>query len=106
MARFIQEGDSIDYTPGAAVSSGAVVIIGDVVGIANHDIAASTLGSIRVEGIVGLPTASATVFAAGAKVYVNTGTLLATTATGDKFAGYAAKACANGETEVIVKLDR
>ena len=50
-ANYVQEGVSIDYTPGSAVDAGDVVVIGDSVGIAKLDIAANALGALAVEGV-------------------------------------------------------
>lgn len=50
-ARYIQRGDSIDYTPTANVAAGDVIILGDLVGVAVRDIAANTLGALQTSGI-------------------------------------------------------
>ena len=50
-ATFIQFGDSIDYTPGANVAAGDVVVQGTLVGAARTSIAASVLGSLAVRGV-------------------------------------------------------
>ena len=48
---YIQAGAVVDYTPGAAVVAGQVVVQENLVGIALNPIAASTLGSLAVSGI-------------------------------------------------------
>jgi predicted RecA/RadA family phage recombinase len=50
MADFVSNGRSIDYTPGSAVTAGAVVLQGDLIGVASNDIAANKLGSLQLEG--------------------------------------------------------
>ena len=50
-ARFIQEGLSIDYTPGSAVASGQVVVQGSMIGVSKTPIAANALGALAVRGI-------------------------------------------------------
>ena len=50
-AQFIQEGQSIDYTPSAAVAAGQVVVQGSMIGVAKTPIAASVLGALAVRGI-------------------------------------------------------
>ena len=40
-ATFVQDGCAVDYTPGVAVAAGAVVVQGDLVGIAKRPIAAN-----------------------------------------------------------------
>ena len=44
-ATFVQAGDQIDYTPGAAVAAGDVVVQGDLVGVAKQPIAANAPGA-------------------------------------------------------------
>ena len=57
-ATFIQDGKSIDYTPGSAVSAGDVVVQGDLIGIAKLDIAADALGALAVKGVFDFPKAA------------------------------------------------
>lgn len=70
-AKFIQEGSSIDYTPGSNVSAGDVVVQEDLVGVAKLDIPANTLGALAVSGVFEFPkdTGAGEAIAAGAKVY-------------------------------------
>ena len=49
-AKFIQTGDSIDYTPGSAVTAGDVVVQEELVGVAKLDIVANVLGALAVVG--------------------------------------------------------
>lgn len=71
IAQFIQEGRSIDYTPGSAVSAGAVVVQGDLIGIAKVDIPANKLGALAVEGVYDVPkaTGASTAISAGVNAY-------------------------------------
>jgi len=71
MARFIHDGNAIDYTPSAAVSAGDVVVQEELVGIAKLDIAADELGALAVVGVFDFPkaTGSSTAITAGKKVY-------------------------------------
>ena len=50
-ATFVQDGHAIDYTPGAAVDSGAVVMFGVQPMIALRAIAASALGALKAQGV-------------------------------------------------------
>jgi predicted RecA/RadA family phage recombinase len=50
-AKFVQEGSSIDYTPGADVLVGAVVVQADLIGITQAPIKAGQLGSLAVTGV-------------------------------------------------------
>lgn len=51
VARFIQNGDVIDYTPSGDVSAGDVVVLEKLIGVARFDIPAHTLGSLAIAGI-------------------------------------------------------
>lgn len=62
MARFIQEGRSIDYTPQAEVAAGEIVKIGNnFFGVALRGIAAGALGALRVDGVVEAAKGSGTI---------------------------------------------
>ena len=90
MAQFIQDGCSIDYTPGSDVAAGAVVVQNDLVGVAKRPIAANTAGALAVEGVFDFPksTAGGSAIAAGVIVYWNAGAQQATaTASGNKLIG-------------------
>jgi predicted RecA/RadA family phage recombinase len=50
-AVFIQDGRSLDYTPGANVAAGDVVVQGELVGVAKVPIPAGQLGALAVEGV-------------------------------------------------------
>jgi predicted RecA/RadA family phage recombinase len=80
-ATYIQEGDAIDYTPGAAVSAGDVVVQSELVGVAKQDIPANTLGSLSVAGAFDFPkaTGGGTAIGAGLDVYWDEGNTEATT---------------------------
>ena len=57
-AVFVHDGSSIDYTPGAAVAAGDVVVQGDLVGVAKLDIPANVLGALAVTGVFDFPKAT------------------------------------------------
>lgn len=70
-AKFDKIADTINYTPSGAVSSGDVVAIGGLIGIAAEDIAASALGTLYVRGQFELDLATGKTFSAGDAVYVS-----------------------------------
>ena len=74
-AVFIQNGAAVDYTPGADVTAGDVVVQGDLVGVAKQDIKANALGALAVDGVFDFPKATGvgTAIAAGANVYWDVG---------------------------------
>ena len=108
-ATFIHDGNSIDYTPGANVSAGDVVVQNDLVGIAKLDIVANTLGALAVTGVFDVPkaTGAGSGIAAGAKVYWNaTAQQATTTASGNKYLGKTVRAAADGDATVRVRLEQ
>jgi predicted RecA/RadA family phage recombinase len=84
---FVQDGNSIDYTPSSAVSAGDIVSLGNVagnaasfIGIAKTDIAANVLGALAIRGVFEFPTATA-LATVGTKVYLSSAGLVTTTNT-------------------------
>lgn len=52
MPSFVSESDKIDHTPTGAVAAGAMVVIGNLVTMADRPIAANERGAVIVHGIV------------------------------------------------------
>lgn len=84
MARFIQEGMTIDYTPSSNVSAGDVIVQGDLLGIALTDIPANNLGALAIQGVCRFTKAAGagTAISAGAVCYWDIANKKATTAPG------------------------
>lgn len=80
------EGRSIDYTPGSAVTAGAVVVLGGIVAVADSDIAANVQGALSVAGLKKAPKTTAA-WLVGLAVHWN--------ATGDPDGGTAGSGAAN-----------
>lgn len=105
-AKYVQPGDSIDYTPTSAVPAGSVVIQGGLVGVAKLDIAANTLGALAVAGMFDFKKTTVAI-TAGAKVYWNTTSSFATNvASGNTYIGIAAEAVASAGATVKVLLNK
>lgn len=112
-ARFLQQGESIDYTPGSAVGAGDVVVVNGVPLVAKLDIAANTLGALEMLGVYDLVKDSS-VFSAMDPVYWDAdgdpvggtaGTGAATsTAAGNNKIGLAVLAALTGGAVVKTKL--
>lgn len=108
---YIQAGEVIDYTAGADISSGDVVAVGNLVGVAITDIANGETGPVGIDGVWELPKVSAAVIGAGETVNwdASAGEFddnAATPATGDLTGGCVAVAAAgNGDTTVKVKIN-
>jgi predicted RecA/RadA family phage recombinase len=70
MKNFYQEGENITWTngTGSAVVSGQVVAIGSLVGIACVDIASTTTGAVKLEGVFLVPKTAGTAWTQGAEL--------------------------------------
>lgn len=98
MGKYIQAGEFIDYTPGSAVSAGDVVLVTDLPLVAPRDIAAGELGSLATKGVWELPKTTGTAWTLGQILYWNNGgTLVTTSASGNKQIGYAAAAAGSAD---------
>lgn len=111
--KYVQDGAVMDYTnAGSAITSGSVVAVGNIIGVALADIAATSgVGSVALEGVFTLPKVTGTAWTQGAKLLwdasagkFDLGT--ATPATGD-ISGccVAFAAAASGATTGLVKLN-
>jgi predicted RecA/RadA family phage recombinase len=108
-ATFLHDGDSIDYTPGSAVSAGDVVVLNDLIGIAKLDIAANVKGSLSLVGnyLFDKVTGGGTALAVGDNVYYDESEDEATSDDdgGDNvYLGKCVKAAGDSATTVEVRL--
>lgn len=110
---YIQDGDVMPYTnSGAAIASGAVVAVGNMIGIALGDIAATTgTGQLAVADVWEVPKVTASAIAKGEKLLWDSSegkfdNSAATAASGDILGAAVAweAAAANTTTTVKVKL--
>jgi predicted RecA/RadA family phage recombinase len=105
MATFIHDGKAIDYTPTADVAAGAVVVQGELIGVARTPIAANALGSLAVVGVFDFPKAAGVTMAVGIIVYWDaTNQRATTTNAGNKTLGKVVRAAASADTTVRVRL--
>ena len=65
---FVQPGDVIQYTAGADITSGSVVKIGALLGVALTDIANGATGSVAIRGVFTVPKVSAAVILQGERL--------------------------------------
>lgn len=70
-ARYIQDGEEVDYTPVADTPAETVVAQGDLIGVTKKPIEGGALGAIAVEGVFDFPkaTTAGSGIAAGKTVY-------------------------------------
>tara|TARA_R110002049_G_scaffold173699_1_gene340591 strand:+ start:1264 stop:1638 length:375 start_codon:yes stop_codon:yes gene_type:complete len=64
-SNFIQDGNVIDYTAGADITSGSVVKLGNILGVALTDIANGATGSVAIRGVFRVPKVSGAVITQG-----------------------------------------
>ena len=103
---YVAEGANWNYTPGSAVASGAVVLMGATLGVALTAIPANTTGAVAVDGVFTIAKVSGDVVAQGAKLYwVTASSNLSTTASGNTYAGRAYEAAGSGTTTVRIRLN-
>lgn len=62
---YVQDGAVIDHTAGSTITSGDVVVIGNIIGVALEDIVSGEVGPVQIEGVFDLPKVDAAVIAAG-----------------------------------------
>lgn len=107
----IQPGKVIDYTAGADITSGSIVVMGQILGIALADIANGATGAVQIDGVFEVPKVTGAVFSQGESLTwdASAGKFddnLATLASGDitGAAAVAFKVGANGDTTAWVKF--
>lgn len=104
MAEFVQKGSAVDYTPGANVASGAVVVRGQLVGISTQGIPANRQDALETHGVFTFPkaTGGGTALAVGKDVFWDAGNQRATATAAGVRLGLVAKAAADADTSVAV----
>src|SRR5262245_63762270 len=103
---FFHEGDRIDYTPANAVTAGAVVAQGDLLGVVANDIPANRLGALCVEGVHLFPKSGGVTFSVGQKAYWDpTNVVASPDSRVGPVIGRVALAAASADTTVRVLLD-
>ena len=80
MRNFIESGASIDVLAPINITSGQLLVVGDLVGCAVTSALAGTTVALRRGGVVEQPKVSAQAWTVGTKVYLDASTGLVTTA--------------------------
>jgi predicted RecA/RadA family phage recombinase len=70
MADYVSDDCSVSYTTTGALAAGAVVMMGDLIGVANRPIAANGTGTVDIDGIHSMPKGTGEI-TQGAIVYWN-----------------------------------
>jgi predicted RecA/RadA family phage recombinase len=108
--KFVQVGDVMNYTAGADIAAGDVVVLKHGLGVALANIANGATGAVAIEGVFVVPKVSGAVFVQGEKLKwiaatANFDDSAAVVAEGDiTGAAIAMVAGANLETTATVKL--
>ena len=106
-ATYVHGGCAVDYTPGAAVAAGDVVVQGDLVGVVKRPIAANELGAVEVAGVFDFAKNTGVAYSVGTILYWDdTNNVVTTTATGNKQIGKSVRAAASADTTVRVRLSQ
>lgn len=105
MKNFLQSGDVLTIPAPSAVLSGAVVIVGQLKGVAVADAASGAPVAVQTRGVFSLPKAAAQAVTLGAAIYWDADDKVATTtATDNTLIGYAAAAAGSSAATVDVKI--
>lgn len=108
---YVQPGKVIPFTASGAKTSGQVVRVGNLLGIAETAVANGAVGNLVLEGVFSVPKVSGAVIAAGETLVWDASAAafddnLATPASGDVSgsAAVAFEASGNGVTTMLVKF--
>lgn len=107
---YVNEGCTIDIVAASDISSGDVVAVGNLLGVAVADIATGETGALSTEGVFDVPKVTGAVIAQGETVMWDSSAAKfddnqATAAAGDISNGAIAwEAAGNGVTTVRIKL--
>ncbi len=103
---YVQEGKIIEYTAGATIASGDLVVIGVRVGVALVSMVSGDVGSVAMSGVFEVPKEAPLVISQGDLLYCDaTSGELDKTSSAQTLAGYAWADAASADTTVKVKLN-
>jgi predicted RecA/RadA family phage recombinase len=108
MKNFVQNGDYIEFTAGATITSGQLVQVGSLHGVSITDVANGSTGTLALQGVFTLPkltAAAGDACTAGGPVYFSSGSVSGTDSSGTrKLVGHSLAAAAQAATTVQVRL--
>jgi len=106
-ADYAHDGTYVDYTPGAAVAAGDVVVLAELVGVANSAIAANALGALCIAGVFDFNKATGVTYAYGILLYWDdTNNVVTTTVGSNKLIGKCIRAALTGDTKARVAMSQ
>lgn len=106
MKNYVQNGKVVNYTnaTGSTIVSGAVVIMGALVGVAAADILDTKTGAVNVDGVFSLPKTNPLAISQGDELFYNSGTGKVTKTATDKAIGTAFEDAGSTDDTVNVKI--
>lgn len=107
MAEYLQRGESLDYTNATdeLLPAGAVVKIGDHIGVTGCPIPAGKTGSLHVVGVFEIKKTGTAAIEMGQSVYFDgQGITNEKGESGNALAGYAAAPADASDTTILVKI--
>ena len=105
MKNFVSQGNTLEFTASADVSSGDVVVVGAAIGIAAGDVANGETGTLNLGGVYDIPKAPSQAWTVGAAVYWDDGDDVATTVAEDNaLLGIAVQQVGSGAGETIGRV--
>jgi predicted RecA/RadA family phage recombinase len=108
MKNYVQDGDFVEFTAGATITSGQLVQVGSLFGVAVTDVANGSRGTIALEGVFTLPklvAAAGDATTAGGPVYFSAGSVSGSDSSGTRtLCGYSLDVAAQAATTVKVRL--
>lgn len=106
MKNFVQEGETLTLTPGAAVASGVGYLFGVALfGVAKTDVASGEAGEFLTEGVVEIGKTSALAISVGDRLFWDsTNKVVNKTSTAQQCVGIAVEAAGNPSATVKMKL--
>lgn len=108
MKNYVQAGDFIEFTAAANITSGQLVQVGALFGVAVTDVASGSRGTIATEGVFTLPkltAAAGDATTAGGAVYFSAGSVSGSDSSGTRpLCGNSLDVAAQAVTTVRVRL--
>ena len=108
MKNYVQNGDYVEFTAGATITSGQLVQVGSLHGVSVTDVANGAKGTLAMEGVFTLPkltAAAGDACTAGGPVYFSSGSVSGSDSSGTrKLVGHSLAAAAQAATTVQVRL--
>ena len=103
-ARFIHDGEAIDFLSTTDVAAGSVIVQGSLAGVTKLDVKAGRLGALAVVGVFDIAKGN-TAIPLGSRVYWDaTAKQAVLTATGNASLGIAVLEAVAAETTVRIRL--